>query len=244
LENPKFKTQSGQNVPAVDAAMMRRVDRIVVEQYSYGILQMMENAGRMLAQTAIEIIAGDTGKICIMAGSGGNGGGGLCCARHLLNRGFDVYVVLTKPAEELVGAARSQIDILLRMGLLPVGRESLSETISASHLIIDTIIGYGLTGAPNESVSRFIYEANDSGRPILSLDIPSGMDASTGAMPGAAIRADKTLTLALPKLGLGNPASGDLILCDIGIPNKVFEDIGIRLPILFDESQRISLVRT
>jgi len=114
-----FRTEDGIVVPAVTADQMREVDRIAVEEFGLGILQMMENAGRNLAENVLDMLDGDRGEVAILAGSGGNGGGGLCCARHLHNRGFTVWVVLSKAAA-LTGAARNQLQILQAAGLQPV----------------------------------------------------------------------------------------------------------------------------
>ena len=94
-----FWTKDGTFVPAVTADQMREVDRIAVEEFGLGILQMMENAGRNLAENVMGLLARTGGKVAIMAGSGGNGGGGLCSARHLHNRGFGVWLVLDREAD-------------------------------------------------------------------------------------------------------------------------------------------------
>jgi NAD(P)H-hydrate epimerase len=90
-----FRTDGGIDVPAVTADGMRAVDRVAVEDVDLGLLQMMENAGRILAETAVEMAP--EGEIAVFAGGGGNGGGGLCSARHLANRGRDVTIVLDRP---------------------------------------------------------------------------------------------------------------------------------------------------
>ncbi|MDH3944942.1 MAG: NAD(P)H-hydrate epimerase, partial [Anaerolineae bacterium] len=110
-------------------------------------------------------------------------------------------------------------------------------------LIIDALIGYGLSGPPNDPVAASIESTNHSRAPILSLDIPSGMNATTGETPGVAINPIRTLTLALPKSGLSNPVAGELILGDIGIPKEVFEEIGIQIPSLFEHGYRVPLER-
>jgi len=99
-----FRTESGRQVAAVTAAEMRDVDRTAVEEFGLSLLQMMENAGRNLARHVR-----DTGHepVVVLAGNGGNGGGGLCAARHLANREVDVSVVLDRSPENLEGAART-----------------------------------------------------------------------------------------------------------------------------------------
>ena len=107
-----FWTEEGILVPAVTAEQMREVDRIAVEEFGLGILQMMENAGRNLALNAIGMLGGMAGEITVLAGAGGNGGGGLCSARHLHNRGYEVHLVLDRDAGAMRGAAGTQLRIL------------------------------------------------------------------------------------------------------------------------------------
>jgi len=116
---------------------MREVDRIAVEEFGLGILQMMENAGRNLAENVMEMLGKAKGEVTILAGSGGNGGGGLCCARHLHNRGFTVWVVLSKEAAALTGAVRNQLQILQTVGLRPVASSQVEEAIRRAQLVVD-----------------------------------------------------------------------------------------------------------
>ena len=95
-------------------------------------------------------------------------------------------------------------------------------------LVLDAVIGYSLKGAPRGAAKRAIELVNGSGVPVISLDLPSGVDASNGETPGVRIQAAQTLTLALPKPGLKNPASGELFLADIGIPPEVYRPLGMQ----------------
>jgi NAD(P)H-hydrate epimerase len=200
-----FRTEGGIAVPAVTADQMREVDRIAVEDFGLGILQMMENAGRNLAQNAMEMLGGESGPVTILAGGGGNGGGGLCCARHLHNRGYEVHLVLDRDAGAMRGAAGTQV------------RRAL--------VVVDALIGYSLRGAPRGRAAELILACNRHGR-VLSLDVPSGLNATTGEAPGAVVQPERTLTLALPKTGLGG-VPGDLYLADIGIPPEVYDRLGL-----------------
>ena len=123
-----FRTEDGIVVPSVTADQMREVDRIATEEFGLGILQMMENAGRNLAENVIDLIGETGGDVAILAGGGGNGGGGLCCARHLHNRGFRVWVVLDRDEATLKGAARNQLRILQGAGVQPVDPSQTHET--------------------------------------------------------------------------------------------------------------------
>ncbi len=237
----EFRTVDGIPVPAVTAEQMREVDRIAVEDFGLGILQMMENAGRNLAQNVIDMLDGGNGEVTVMAGSGGNGGGGLCCARHLRNRGFKVWVVLDREAEMLTGAARNQLDILAAAGLEPVKSSRAEEAVWRSQIVVDALIGYGLRGAPKARTAELIALCLQQAARVLSLDVPSGLNATTGEAPGPAISPDRTMTLALPKTGLRS-VPGDLYLADIGIPPEVYHPLGISFGPFFERRYWIPLI--
>lgn len=236
-----FRTVDGIPVPAVTAEQMREVDRIAVEDFGLGILQMMENAGRSLAQNVIDMLDGGNGEVTVMAGSGGNGGGGLCCARHLHNRGFKVWAVLDREAETLTGAARNQLDILAAAGLEPVNSFRAEEAVWRSKIVVDALIGYGLRGAPKGRTAELIALCTQQAPRVLSLDVPSGLNATTGEAPGPAISPDRTMTLALPKVGLQS-VPGDLYLADIGIPPEVYNPLGLTFEPFFEGRYWIPLV--
>ena len=236
-----FRTEDGILVPAVTADQMREVDRIAVEDFGLGILQMMENAGRNLAQKVLDMLGGDRGEVTVLAGSGGNGGGGICCARHLHNRGYKVWVVPDREAETLTGAARNQLDILAVAGLDPVETSQAEEAIWRSEIVVDALIGYGLRGAPKGRTAELIQLCLQHAARLLSLDVPSGLDATTGESPGLAISPDRTLTLALPKTGLQS-VPGDLYLADIGIPPEVYFPLGLSFEPFFGRRYWIPLV--
>jgi NAD(P)H-hydrate epimerase len=224
-----FQTDDGINIPAVDEDEMREIDRITVEQYRLGILQMMENAGRTLAQLAMQQLSDNSYKITILAGSGGNGGGGLCCARHLLNHGYKVGIIPTKPADQLYGAAKSQWMILESAGVSALDQNQANAAMSDAVLIIDALIGYSLKGPPEGAIEQLIHWANQARTPVPSLNLPSGINATSGDAPSVSIRAESTLTLALPKTGL-QWYQGALFLADIGIPPQVYQSLGFELP--------------
>lgn len=226
-------THSWRPVAQVDEAQMREVDRIAVEEFRLGILQMMENAGRNLAGQAFRLLnenrpAARPYRVLVAAGSGGNGGGGLSAARHLHNQGVQVDLMLTSSPDRLGGAAEVQLSILRSAGVLPMEFEAAADEISGMDLVLDALIGYSLRGAPRGAVKKAIELINGSGVPVVSLDLPSGVDATRGDTPGVKIQAAQTLTLALPKPGLKNPASGELFLADIGIPPEVYLPLGIK----------------
>jgi NAD(P)H-hydrate epimerase len=239
-----FQTKTGQLIPAVDEAQMREIDRIAVDEFGLDLLQMMENAGRNLTVCAIELLNGkEASVVTILAGSGGNGGGGICCARHLHNRGYQVNLIFSKAANQLKGAAVQQWQILQQAGLIPVSKADTTTAIQNTDLVIDALIGYSLQGAPRGRNAELIELANRHATTILSLDMPSGMDAATGETPGAFIQPQFTLTLALPKIGLKNQEAGKLILGDIGIPPQVYKSLGIKFKPFFGKDYLVELTR-
>lgn len=231
------------DIPFLTTAQMREVDRAMIKDYHIELIQMMENAGRNLARLARHrFLDGDPQDraVLVLAGSGGNGGGGLVCARHLYNWGAPVQVWTTRPRDAYQGVPAHQLDILYRMG---VAVDQFPETVAASppaylppaDLIIDALIGYSLSGAPRGPAAQLIRAANAHVAPILSLDTPSGLDTTTGRIYDPAIGATATLTLALPKEGLRAPGAGDhvgeLYLADIGVPPELYAGPGLALTV-------------
>lgn len=232
---PTVRAMRGAEVPCVTAEQMREVDRIVVEDLHLVLLQMMENAGRHLADAAVRRFG--PARCSILAGKGGNGGGGLVAARHLHNRGVDVRVVLGTPSNALSPAAAHQLDILTRMTV------PIDDTPSSSDLVIDALIGYSLSGSPSGRVAELIHWANQQPSPVLSLDAPSGLDVTSGDAMDPCIYAAATVTLALPKCGLRRAPLhvGELWLADISIPAMVYQQVGLDVPALFSTDGLIRL---
>lgn len=231
MTEPAFRTSDGVPVPAVSADEMREIDRVAVEDVGLELLQMMENAGRNLAGRVLER---HPGEVAVLAGNGGNGGGGLACARHLQNRGVSVTVILDRAADALDGAAAVQHRILDEMDAHVATSDASEESIEAD-VIVDSLVGYGLRGEPRGRTRELIDRANAAETPIVSLDAPSGLDATTGDRPGSVVEPDEILTLALPKTGLLE-AGTPLYLADIGIPRTVYDRVGIEYRVPFRES--------
>jgi NAD(P)H-hydrate epimerase len=236
-----FRTTTGRAVPAISANQMREVDRIATDVFGLGLLQMMENAGRNLAGNALEMLSRPHGRVVVLAGAGGNGGGGLACARHLHNRGLDVTIVLDRDASALTGAPANQLAILAATGIVPAHLAEASRLMRHADLVVDALIGYSLHGAPGGQTAELMELCNAAGRRVLALDVPSGLDATTGATPGVVVRPERTMTLALPKTGLLAIAS-DLFLADIGIPSELYRHIGIELAPVFGSVYWLRLV--
>jgi NAD(P)H-hydrate epimerase len=224
--NMHFTTQEGHKVPAISVNQMREVDRIAVDQFRLGLLQMMENAGRNLSKIVQRELEHPKGPVAILAGPGGNGGGGLCCARHLHNRGVDVSLILSKDKDQLGDAAARQLAILMAAGFQPLQEPEVDDALARAEIVVDALIGYSLLGAPRGRVAELITRCNNLGKRVISLDVPSGLDGTTGEAPGVIVQAETILTLALPKIGLA-AVSGAVYLADIGIPPAVYKKLGI-----------------
>lgn len=211
---------------AISREQMIEVDRIAMEETGPNLWQMMENAGRNLAQLTINLFGDDLDKkeILALAGKGNNGGGVICAARHLVNHGINIKLVLADE-NKLGEVPQFQKNIFDNSGGLTL---SIDDYCSVKpDIILDGIIGYNLSGAPYGNLLDLIKWSNSSSAKIISLDIPSGVDSNTGEAPGEYINAFATLTLALPKHGLFNDKTGILYLGDIGIPKETYNKIGI-----------------
>ena len=224
-------------IPYITTEQMIEVDRAMIEDYKIELIQMMENAGRNLAHLArARFLAGNAQDhtVAVLAGTGGNGGGALVCARHLHNYGANVRIFVTKEASAFTPIPAHQLDILRRMGV-PISPADEVTNRSSPELIIDGIIGYSLKGAPCGSAADLIRWANGSTAPVLALDAPSGVDTTTGTVYDPAIDAVATMTLALPKKGLradGVEAKvGELYLADISVPPELYASPMLRLKV-------------
>ena len=224
-------------VPTVDTRQMIEVDRAMIEDYGIALIQMMENAGRNLAHLARErFLDGDPrGKsVLVLAGTGGNGGGALVCARRLHNYGAHVQVFVTKPAGSFAEISARQLQIVERMGI-PLEIGAPPPNGQSIDLIIDGIIGYSLSGNPRATAADLIGWANRQAAPILALDAPSGIDTTSGRVLSPAICATATMTLALPKAGLlvddVESQVGELYLADISVPPELYAGPTLQLDV-------------
>jgi NAD(P)H-hydrate epimerase len=224
-------------IPPISTDQMREVDRAMIEDYGITLMQMMENAGRNLARLAQQLFLkeADGKPVLLLAGSGGNGGGVLVCARYLHNWGYEMQVCLSKPAQAFTGVPLHQLNILQKLGVL-IKSDIPDEYKQQRALIIDGLIGYSLSGPVTGLTAEFIAWTNQQNCPVLSLDVPSGLDATLGLIGEPVIRARATMTLALPKIGLTEkPARkyvGDLYLADIGVPSQLYSRPPLNLKVL------------
>ena len=237
-------------LPTLTTDQMREVDRAMMQDMGITLMQMMENAGRHLATLAREQLGGsvETKRVIVLAGRGNNGGGGMVAARRLANWGAEVSVILAGPPEEYRDVPGYQLEILknMRVPIFQTRRDARQHrVVLEGDLILDALIGYGLSDAPTGMTRTLIQAANDSGVPILALDAPSGLDTTTGTVYDPCIRAEATLTLALPKVGLlGNAARavvGELYVADISVPPSVYSAMGIQAPNIFAEHEIVHI---
>lgn len=247
MDTSAFVGPDGRPVTAVTAEEMRAVDRVAVEEVGLDLPRMMEHAGRGLAEAVLDVRRDGRGgaPVTVLAGNGGNGGGGLACARHLANREASVRVVLDRDPSEIDGVTGEQVRILEAMGV-PVegagGGPDLDLDAPLDGVVVDALIGYGLTGAPRGPAAALIEAASDAAGAVVSLDVPSGTNATTGEAPGAAVAADLTATLALPKTGLAT-VGGDLLLVDLSIPSTAYDRLDIERGRPFGDEFAVPLSR-
>jgi hydroxyethylthiazole kinase-like uncharacterized protein yjeF len=215
-----------------NAAQMREMDRRTMEEFGVPSIVLMENA----ALRVVEIIAERYGplhgkRIAVVCGKGNNGGDGLAIARHLATRyGADISVWLAADPSVLTGDAAANYRMAkafgLQFGLSDVPRPGEG----AADLIVDALLGTGIRGGVTGELAMYVNGINDAGCPVISVDVPSGLDADTGKVEGACVKAAITVTFALPKFGLlvypGAEYVGELIVADLGMPREVMQTSG------------------
>ncbi|MEC0238008.1 NAD(P)H-hydrate dehydratase [Paenibacillus kribbensis] len=181
----------------------------------------------------------------ILIGKGNNGGDGLVAARHLTDAGLRVTVVYAASPDTLRGEAAAQRDVIAALGIpvIVYGRDALD--LRGASGIVDALLGTGTQGPPREPYASLIREANASGAPLVSVDVPSGLDADTGALHEPCIRARVTVCLAYLKRGLvqypGAEAAGDVVVRYIGIPPGLARECGVQLRLLTRDTLREAL---
>jgi NAD(P)H-hydrate epimerase len=219
----------------------RQVDRLAIEQYGISGLVLMENAGRGAADKVCQLVdGGETAgkrpvKIVVCCGKGNNAGDGFVIARHLDLRGFDVKVLLWAKPEQLGGDAETNYRIIENIGLLielfsaDHDDERLNELLEGAACIVDALLGTGARGEPRPPLDRVIDRLNAAAAPVLSVDLPSGLDCDTGRPAGHTIRATATCTFFTAKPGFFTPGAerytGKLHVLDIGVPQGLVEQV-------------------
>jgi NAD(P)H-hydrate epimerase len=222
-------------LPYLSATQLADLLRLLREQAGVSPEQIIERAGHSLALLAQRLLADDLvdRPVVVLAGRGSNGAGGLAAARHLIEHGAWVQIVLTHPPGEYQTAAGQQLAALATLGA-PLAWAEEGWELPPADLVIDALIGCGLHGAPHGKARELIHLANSSVAPLLSLVAPSGLDVNSGALATPHIAAAATLALALPTVGLvrqpGRSACGALYLADLGIPLHLYAQLGLTVP--------------
>ena len=218
----------------VTVEQMRHLDTAASQEYGISSLILMENAGRAVADKTAAFLGGTVAgrRILVFSGKGNNGGDGFVVARHLANRGAEVKVFLLNPREEISGDALINLEILEKMGIniTSLGQRDVQRvriSLLYSDLIIDAIFGTGFKGKVTGKAAWVIEAINDCSKPVISVDLPSGLEADTGKILGPCIRASLTITLGLPKVGFylypGVEYCGEIAVMDISLPGPLIE---------------------
>ncbi len=231
------------------AEQMQELDRKAIETYRIPGVLLMENAGREATEAILASFPNlDKMKVAVIAGKGNNGGDGFVIARHLMNRGVPVKVILLTDPKSLRGEAEVNHYVFHRMKgeILSASSakdyQKIKKDIEKADLLIDAIFGTGLDAEVRGYYREVIDHLNTLRKPIVAVDIPSGLNANTGKPLGTAIRANMTVTFGLPKLGLllspGTDYAGELKIVDIGIPKQLVEEEKIQTHLLEREKIR------
>lgn len=221
---------------AVTSRQIQTIDKKAARDFGIATLFLMENAGRGICLESLKFFKADSLKsVNIFCGKGNNGGDGFVAARYLLRNGIKVKVFLFAKKSELKYDALANFNRLkkLRADISKVLdfkiMQKLKKRFLNCDLIIDSLFGVGLKGVIKEPFFSLINFLNESGKPILSVDVPSGLDATTGKIHGAAIKAAKTITFSLPKKGFYRGEAmlycGKIVVKKIGIPRRLINEI-------------------
>lgn len=218
------------NISKLSKAQMQQVTILSTGKYGIDMRELIERAGQCAADLADHLAP--EGAALVVAGRGHNGAGGLAAARILAERGRSVWVVPTHEAENYSGSPKEQLEQLANYKKIRV-RSSLPKMKFA--VAIDAAIGTNLEGPPRGRTLDVVTVLNNmNGTCVIALDTPTGLISDDGSVPGEVVRADATLSLAMPKLGTEPGGSiGELYIADIGIPPKVYQDAGfdaVKLP--------------
>jgi ADP-dependent NAD(P)H-hydrate dehydratase / NAD(P)H-hydrate epimerase len=206
--------------PLLDASQMRAVDEWAIERQGIPSLDLMERAGQGVARALEEHVP--DGPVTVVCGKGNNGGDGFVVARLLREAGREVAVVCVAPPGELSSDARANLERLPGEPPLAFREHVAAEAIGRARAIVDALLGTGFSGVPHGLLATAIEAINAAPADVLSIDVPSGIDASTGEASGAAIEAARTVTFHAAKPGLwihpGKAHTGELESIAIGIP--------------------------
>jgi ADP-dependent NAD(P)H-hydrate dehydratase / NAD(P)H-hydrate epimerase len=206
--------------PCLDAEEMRATDRWAIDEQHVPSLQLMETAGRAVAEAAAEVA--HTSRAAVICGKGNNGGDGLVAGRVLREMGFGVEALLLAPGDQLSDDAQANL-ARFGDGARHVEPGEIGSAIEGVGVVVDAIFGTGFAGTPRDPAATAVEGMNETDAPVVATDIASGVNASTGEVEGKAVAADVTVTFHAPKLGHwiapGKEHTGELRVAPIGIPD-------------------------
>ena len=234
----------------LNTQQMREADRRTIQEIGIPSVVLMENAGRQAVaaiEAAFDNIA--SSRVGVLCGRGNNGGDGFVVARTLVQRGIETIVFLLGSVSEVAGDARTNLEILGRLGLTVVEVANAQEwelhfsEVSECDLLVDAMLGTGFHGRLTGLLETVVADVNDLSVPVVAIDLPTGLSADSHEIDGDAIVAAMTVTLAAPKIPLVLPPAdrhaGDLVIADIGIPLPLLDEVdGPYLELLTRERMR------
>ena len=224
------------------AEEMRLMDRMTIEETGIAGIVLMENASQAVARAAKK--AKSTGRCCVVCGGGNNGGDGFAVARLMANAGYLVEVVFLGEEGKLPADATANAQVAKKMGFsfLRTEEEAMA-AIGRADLVVDALFGTGFHGVPRQREAKLIATINASEAYVVAVDIPSGVNADNGQVEGEAVRADKTVTFHLPKVGLllypGAEYAGEVEIADISIPKGQEERLHLAGNVLTKEEASV-----
>ncbi|MGB8658490.1 MAG: NAD(P)H-hydrate dehydratase [Candidatus Zixiibacteriota bacterium] len=234
----------------VTSFQMRNIDKKTIEGVGIPGLELMEKAGLGVAEAAKEMLGDPKNKtVAIFCGRGNNGGDGFVVGRYLSQWGAVVRFLLTAKKSEIKGDAKTNLQrtVELKLDVVEILSAADIPAPTDADLIVDALFGTGFDGEITGYVRNIVEGINSSNIPILSVDIPSGLHADTGQFTGACVKADRTVTMALPKIGHfffpGKEMSGKVSVVDIGVPPHVVEEENVKLNLITQEEVRQMIPR-
>ena len=230
------KYMPGEESVVMTRDQVRAFDLWCIDTVGMAGVILMENAGRSCAELIkSKLCDTENGKVCIFCGPGNNGGDGFVIARHLFNSNFDVTVVIVGDMSKIKGDAKVNLDIVqtlkLRVEQVDISQPDLSVKIKnyvcKADIVVDGLFGTGLRGELGSDYKRLIKTINVQNRPVLSVDIPSGLDCDTGQPLSEAIKAAWTVTFAAVKTGFTlsqdiKNYTGEVYIASIGVEPSAY----------------------